>query len=157
MSANPVVEGWEKEGLPWKYLAPTPVTRPFIVPAGKAVQVPSEESTFVFPEGVISVFGAGFDHPSCGVKADWGPNFDTGEIYTVQNAMLAITPRDPHVQAMAPPESPYYIVRLVSSWKWTEALRLFVINMDALDHYCLGYGYVVAVLTRPRRVRALEE
>lgn len=152
MSAKyPAIEEWERLGLKWMYIWNPKVAITTITARGQ-VQIPYEGYAYKYPEGVF-IFGSGaFDHPSCGVRAEWAPNFDSGDLFTVQNLALGgITRPEEFIYVNMPPHSPWYSVRVCASWKWEQWLNLYLINTDSVPHRCLGFAYMLAVLQEPRK------
>ena len=150
MSAlNPTITKWEDQGLKWIYVL-NPAYRTFQVPAKGQVQLPYKDFIYNAPEGVLHFFTAGFDSPTCGIRMVWDPEFDSGESFTVGNVSISLSNIvDPLVYAIIPPQAPtgWYIIRVASQWKWENNLRLYVINTDSSAHYCLGFAYMVSMLT----------
>ena len=139
-------------GLKWKYVW-YPKTGPFTIPPKGQVQLPSQDYTFSAPEGVALTFGAVFDHPNCGIRAEWAPNFDTLDEFTVARISLLGTVNQPFfVTAFMPPATlpGTYVILQYKEWGWKEWMRLYVINNDSLPHTCFAYAYTVATLDEPR-------
>jgi len=159
MSAEiPIIADWEKKGLKWQYLRGVNM-HPFILRAGQQLQLPRDPHTFTYPEGVICHFSAGFDHPSCGIRMEYAPNFDTEENFTISNLIMGITRPEPLIYAIAPPDSfpGLYGLRIPSFWKWEQFLRLYIINTDSLPHKVIASNYILAVLTEKRPKERLDE
>lgn len=151
---SPLIKSWIEQGLEWRWLG-GPVFRPFTIPAGGQIQVPSEEYTFRAPEGALLIFNATFDHPDCGLRAEMHPEFDSGDSYTVRNLIAYGGVNFPiYLTAIIPPQSPPGIYSIASSkeWTWTDWLRLYLINTGSVGHRCLAYEYTVVVLKKPRHV-----
>jgi len=151
--SSPLIVDWIKRGLEWRYFW-RPVMRPFTVPAGAHVQIPSEGYTFSAPEGSLISIAAVFDHPACGLRLECEPELDTGELFTINTmAFLAGLVNQPYgISATVPPQTPpgVYNIANVKEWSFEEWMRLYVFNSDSIDHRCLGYGYTVALLREAR-------
>lgn len=155
---SPQIADWMNLGLDWQYIDQT-IMRILDIPAKSQFQLPRGEFTFNYPEGVLIQFSAGFDHPSCGIRIESGPNFDTREFFTVNNASFAgITLPDILVYGILPPITPIgvYTIRIGSPWVWKNYLKLYLINTDSIPHRMLGHGYHIAVLKDPRKEGAEE-
>ena len=126
--------------------------RVFEIPAKSQFQLPVEKYTFKYPEGVLLHFSGGFDHPTCGIRIESEPNFDTGEIFTVNTVALSGGRPEILAYAVIPPATPpgWYGVRILSPWKWNKWLRLYLINTDSVPHRVLGHSYHIAVLKESR-------
>lgn len=153
MSATyPLINEWKKEGLKWKYIF-SPKYQAMPIPAGGALTLPQSDFIYNYPEGILIFFTAGFDHPTCGIRLEWGPEFDSQEFFTVNTMSLGLANViDPLVYTMIPPLVPpgIYAIRVASPYVWEENLRLRLINTDTVEHKCLGFGYMMAVLTEKR-------
>jgi hypothetical protein len=139
-------------GLKWKYVW-FPKVGPFTIPARGQVQLPSQDYTFSAPEGVLLTFSAGFDHPNCGIRGEWAPNLDTGDLFTVQQVgSFGFVDQPFYVTAFIPPVTPpgIYVIAMSKEWAWKETMRLYVINNDSIAHTCLGFAYTIATLDEPR-------
>jgi len=144
MSAQlPIIDRWEANGWEWQHVF-YPTQSPFVIPAGGEVQIPSERFIFNYKEGVLIIENVVFDSPYCGIRLIWAPSFDTADKFTVANLTAGIAPTDPIIYTMLPPDSPYYVIRVPSPWKWEQTMQLRLINTDIEDHYCIAYAYIVA-------------
>jgi len=154
---NPQIADWMTRGLEWQYIDRT-IMRQFTIDENSQFQLPRDDYTFSYPEGVLIQFSAAFDHPLCGIRIEAEPNFDTGTIFTANQMTIGVTPPDILVYAMQPPVMPpgMYGVRVGSPWAWKTWLRIYLINTDSVPHRVMGHGYHMAVLRDPRRVTALE-
>ena len=149
---SPLIADWMRLKLRWMYHW-TPTMRPFAIPAGGEVRVPSQEYIFEAPEGVLLTFGALFNDPSCGIRLECNPELDTDTTFTVANMVLAGLVNTPmYVTAMVPPRTlpGTYGVAQQKEWPWTEWMRLSIFNPDSVPHTCIGYAYTVATLREPR-------
>lgn len=158
MSAQlPIIDRWEANGWEWQHIF-YPTTSPFVVPANGEVQIPSEKYIFKYREGAMLNFQAGFDSPYCGIRLKWAPNFDFLDRFTVNNIALGMSTSDPLIYAFVPPDTFAYTLRIPSQWKWEDTLEMYLNNTDSEDHYCLGYGYIIAgtnkKLKEPERLTA---
>lgn len=152
MSANsPTIADWIRLKLEWGYIDSALYTKRELAP-GESYQLPSKDSTFSYPEIALLHFTAGFDHPSCGLRIEGSPDFDTGNFFTVQNIMLGLTRPEPLVYALVPPTMPlgYYAVRIPSPWIFKDWMRLYALNTDTVPHNLLGHSYHIAALKKPR-------
>jgi len=149
---NPQIADWMRLGLEWQYLDQS-ILRPFEIPAKSQIQLPRGDYTFNYPEGVLLTFSGGFDHPTCGIRIESDPNFDTKEYFTVNNIALGLSRPEILVYASVPPVSPagIYGVRIVSPWVWQKWLRLYLFNLDSIPHRVFAHTYHMAVLKEPRR------
>jgi len=149
---NPQIADWMSLGLEWQYLDQT-ILRPFELPAKGQRQLPVEDFTFKYPEGVLLQFTGGFDHPSCGIRIESEPEFDTDTFFTVNNLALGATRPEILVYATIPPVTPpgLYGLRILSPWVWKKWLRLYLFNPDSIPHRVLFHGYHIAVLKEPRK------
>ena len=147
----PHISDWDRQGLEWQYLDQS-ILRPFAIPAKGQFQLPVEKFTFSYPEGVLLQFSGGFDHPSCGIRIESEPNFDTKELFTVNTIALGGGRPELLAYALIPPATPagLYSVRILSPWKWNKWLRLYLINTDSIPHRVLGHSYHLAVLKEER-------
>lgn len=152
MSAKyPAIEEWERLGLKWLYIW-NPKFTVLTIPARGQVQVPYEGYAYKYPEGIIIFYSAAFDHPSCGVRFQWHPECDSGNLFTVTNILIGgMTRPEELAYGIAPPDSPWYSIRVCSAWKWEQWLNLYVINTDSVPHRCFGFAYMLAVLQEPRK------
>lgn len=151
MSAIEIIEEWERLGLNWMYVW-SPKLATVTIPAKGQVQLPYEGYVYKYPEGVSCQFRAFFDHPACGIRAQADPSFDSEESFTVTNGLNAgMTVPEFISYVRVPPDSPYYLLHLVSFWRWKNWLRLYLINTDSVPHRCLAYAYTIIVLTEPRK------
>lgn len=154
--ASPLIVSWMEKGLEWRYFW-NPVMRPFTIPANGQVQVPSERYTFTAPEGTLVSFSAAFDHPACGWRIEFDPEFDTGITFTVNNAYLLGTLNQPWgVFSTVPPQTPpgLYGLTIYKELSWKNWMRLYLLNTDSIDHRCIGYAFDVALLKEPRKDEA---
>jgi hypothetical protein len=148
---SPLLRDWVAQGLEWKYLW-SPVLNPFVIPANSQVQLPTEKSTFMAPEGVAMTFIAAFDNPLCGIRFE-SPQLDTGSFFTVANLTTIGAYNQPFfVMALIPPVTPagVFVIGNAKDWVWTDWARIYVINTDNVPHTCLSYAYTIAVLIKPR-------
>ncbi len=148
---NPQIADWMSRGLDWQYINQSTL-RPFDIPAGEQLQLPRGAYTFNYPEGVLLQFSAFFDHPSCGVRIEANPNFDTRTDFTINTISLGLTRPEILVFTSIPPVTlpGQYTIRIVSPWNWKKWLKLYVINTDTIPHRCFGHGYNLVVLRDPR-------
>ena len=148
---NPQIADWMNQGLEWQYIDQS-VMRIFEIPAKSQFQLPVEKFTFNYPEGVLLHFSGGFDHPSCGIRIEADPEFDTGDFFTVNNIALGATHSEILVYALVPPTTPpgMYGVRILSPWIWKKWLRLYLFNTDSVPHRVIAHGYHIAVLKEER-------
>lgn len=148
---NPQIADWMSHGLKWQYIDHSKM-RIFEIPANSQVQLPTEGHTFSYPEGVNLHFTGAFDHPSCGIRMEAYPEFDTGDFFTVNNIASGLSRSEILVYAMVPPATPpgWYSVRVPSAWVWEKWMRLYLFNTDSVPHRVLGHGYHIAVLREPR-------
>lgn len=144
---NSIISDWMSRGLEWTYINQTTLA-PFEIPANSQYQLPRSKFTFSYPEGVLIQFTAGFTHPSCGIRIESAPSFDTEENFTVQNLALGVTRPEPLVYALLPPHTPdgTFAVRIVSPWLWKSWLNLYLINTDDIPHRVIGHTYHMAAL-----------
>jgi len=150
---SPLVTSWMEQGLEWRYFW-RPVMRPFTIPANGEIQVPSEGFTFSAPEGILMTFNALFDHPTCGIRFEAHPEFDTGNSFTVNNLEIGLSNMSgSYVTALVPPQTlpGIYVVSQNKEWPWTEWARLYVFNSDSIDHRCIAYAYTILLLKDPRK------
>jgi len=149
---SPLVTNWIERGLEWRYFW-RPVVRPFTIPAGSHVQIPSEGYTFRAPEGIAMTFNALFDDPNCGIRFEAAPELDTGDTFTVNTLAVAIANMPFYVTALVPPQTPPGLYGIVQNkeWPWKEWARLYLINTDSVDHRCIGYAYTMLLLKEPRK------
>lgn len=131
----------------------SPTEGPFLIPAGDLRYIPSEKHIFRAKMGILELFHGTFDHPMCGIRIENGESegdYNSGTIYNIRNYIFG-SQRKAHtdVTVMIPPDVPYgfYSIKRLTSWKWEKWLRLALINIDSIDHYCLGYGYSINKLT----------
>jgi hypothetical protein len=138
-----------KRGLEWTYINQTTLA-PFEIPANSHFQLPRDDFTFKYSEGVLIQFSAGFDHSSCGIRIESHPNFDTSEDFTVANLSLGVTRPEILVYALIPPHTPagLFGLRIVSPWTWKAWLNLYLVNTDDVPHRVLGHTYHMACLQR---------
>ncbi len=150
-SRSSIISDWMDRDLNWLYINQTTLSA-FEIPANSQFQLPREDFTFQYAEGVIFEFSAGFSDPSCGIRIESAANLDTEESFTVQNLSLGVTRPENLVYALMPPYTPHglYGIRIVSPWIWKSWLRLYLINTDSVPHRVLGHTYHMAVLRRPR-------
>lgn len=150
VGVSPLITDWMKLGLKWSY-GWQPVTRPFTLPAGKEVQLPSQNYTFYAPEGILLTFFSFFDHPKCGIRLEAYPNLDTENFFSIQNLLTNIN-QSSFLTTITPPKTPYglYIIGNVKEWSWLTWMRLYLFNSDSVDHKCLTYAYTIATLQEPR-------
>ena len=146
---NPTVSDWMNRGLEWIYINQTTLA-PFEIPANSQFRLPRIDFTFKYAEGVLIQFSAGFDHPSCGIRIESYPNFDTREDFTVANLSLGVTRPEILLYALVPPHTPagLYGLRIVSPWSWKAWMNLYLVNTDDVPHRVLGHTYHMAVLQR---------
>lgn len=161
MSGNPVlIENWITQGMKWVHVTQISI-KSFDILAGQTIQIPNEKYTFNYPEGVILVYDAFFDHPKCGIRIESEPNFDTKDKLTIENKLKGLTRPENIIYTLIPPDTPpgQYGIRLLSPWIWQKYLNLYVFNNDSITHTCLGYEYYIAVSREARRfgIRPLEE
>lgn len=149
---NPQIADWMRRGLEWQYIHQTTL-RPFEIAARSHVQLPLGAKTFNYPEGVMLQFSSAFDHPTCGIRIESDPEFDTMEDFTVNNMALALSRPDPLVYAIIPPVSPpgFYVVRIGSPWVWKKWLKLYLFNSDSVPHRVIYHGYHLVVLREKRK------
>jgi len=147
----PQINDWERQGLDWQYIDQATMSI-FEIPANSMFQLPIALHTFTYPEGVILNFTAAFDHPSCGIRIECDPEFDTDTFFTVNTMALGLTRPEILVYALVPPATPagVYSVRIVNPWAWNKWLRLYLFNTDSIPHRVLGHGYHLAVLKEER-------
>jgi len=139
-------------GLKWKYVW-FPKLGPFTIPPKGQVQLPSQDYTFSAPEGVVITFNGVFDHPNCGIRFEWSPNLDTGDLFTVLNMTFFGNANMPfYISALIPPATlpGVYTIMQSKEWAWKEWMRLYVFNADSVPHTCLGFAYTIATLDEPR-------
>ena len=144
-------------GLKWKYVW-FPKVGPFTIPAGGQVQLPSQDYTFLAPEGILLTFVGAFDHPNCGIRLECSPNLDTGDFFTIQQLASGGFNTQPfYITSFMPPTtSPgTYVIALSKEFGWKEWMRLYIFNADSMPHSCLTFGYTVATLDEPRPTNRL--
>ena len=145
---SPLINSWIKQKLEWRWYW-RPVVRPFTIPAGGQVQIPSGAYTFSAAEGTLLTFNGVFDHPACGIRAETGDELDTGSIFTPGFLTLVGLYNTPmYVTALIPPRTlpGIYGISQSKEWPWTEWARLYLFNSDSVPHTCLKYSYTMAVL-----------
>jgi len=149
---NPQIADWMSRGLEWQYINQTTM-RVFEIPANSQFQLPRGAYTFSYPEGVLIQFTGVFDHPSCGIRIESDPNFDTKELFSVNTVSLVLTRPDILVYVAIPPETPagLFAIRIGSPWVWQNWLRIYLFNSDSVPHRVIGHGYHIAVLKDPRK------
>jgi len=155
---SPLINSWIEQGLEWRWFW-RPMQRPFTIPAGGTVQIPSEGYTFRGPEGTLLTLNGIFDHPSCGIRGEFNPELDTGSIFTVDTMTLVGFSNTPmYITSLIPPRTPagVYAISQQKEWPWTDWARLHVFNSDSVPHRCLKYSYTMAVLKTPRSKKAEE-
>ncbi len=155
---NSTIADWMSQDLEWQYINQSTLA-PFDIPANSQYQLPRGKFTFSYPEGVLLQLTAGFTHPSCGIRIESEPKFDTKETFTVANLALGMTRPDILVYGLLPPQAPagLYGVRIVSPWVWKSWLRLYLINTDDVPHRVIGHTYHMAVLKNHRPIPEKEE
>ena len=148
----PQINDWDREGLEWQYIDQS-IIRPFELMAKSQIQLPTEKYTFKYPEGVLIHFSGGFDHPTCGIRIESDPNFDTKDFFTVNTLALGGGRPEILAHATVPPATPpgFYGVRILSPWVWKKWLRIYLFNPDSISHRTLGHSYHMVVLKEPRR------
>jgi len=147
-----LVTSWIEHGLEWRYFW-RPAVKPFTIPAGGQVQIPSEGFTFKAPEGILRTFNAAFDHPACGIRFEAYPELDTREFFTVDTMAIALSNMATYVTSLIPPQTPpgIYTIAQNKDWAWKEWTRLYLFNPDSIDHKCIGYAYTMLLLKEPRK------
>lgn len=127
--------------------------RPLTLSAGAEIQIPTQDHTFSYPEGVLNEITVVFDVPSCGLRLELNPFLDNEQIWTVNNLIsLGLTRPENLVYAIIPPitEDDEYAIRVCSPWIFIEWMRLYIFNPDDSDHSLLRHEYNIAVLKEPR-------
>ena len=148
----PLTADWQRLGLNWGYLQHQ-VLRPLSLGAGVEIQIPTQDHTFNYPEGVLNEITVVFDDPSCGLRLELNPFLDNEQIWTVSNLIsLGLTNPENIVYAIIPPvtEDGEYAIRVCSPWIFTGWMRLYIFNPDDSDHNLLRHAYNIAVLKEPR-------
>jgi len=147
-----LVTDWMKNRLEWSYISATKVARTTLTP-GQMFQLPRADYIFDYPEGVVLQFSAGFDDPSCGLRLELNPNFDTGTDFTVAAMAISLSRPEPLIYAAVPPVTPpgWYTIRVCSQWPFIGWMRLYVFNSDTVSHTMLGHAYHLAVLKEKRK------
>jgi len=155
MSAlTPILAEWMRRGLEWIYIEQTTMS-PFEIPARGQFQVPTEGYTFTSPEGVLLHLSAAFDHPSCGIRVEAEPEFDSEDFFTVGRIAALGTNRPENlVYAMIPPITlpGTYVIRVPSPWIWKNWMRIYLINTDSVPHRVLAHGYHIIALKGHGRI-----
>ena len=150
-----LINSWIERELEWTWFW-RPVERPFTIPAGGTVQIPSEGYTFRGSEGTLLALNGIFDHPSCGIRGEVNPELDTGSFFTVNNIALVGFGNTPmYITSLIPPRTlpGIYAISQSKEWPWTEWARLYVFNSDSVPHRCIKYAYTMAILKEPRSVQ----
>ena len=147
----PQINDWQELGLDWTYLDESKYYR-VNIPAEGQVQLPIDQYTFKYPEGVLIEFSALFEHPNCGWRLEMNPELDTGDVFTVTNIALGLTAPEVLSYARLPPDMPagLYLIRIPGPWFFKDWMRMYLINSDTSDHRAIGHAYHLAVLKEPR-------
>lgn len=145
------ISEWQSKGLKYQVVV-SPNTTPFLIGAKRNIQLPYPQPVdFSAKEGVMTYFGALFDHPLCGIRIAMNPGTDTREMNTVQNFLLygKVNQWSLYQGGYVPPlTAPGTFGVETNAWLWTDWCRLYIINTDTVPHYCLAYGYFLALLPK---------
>ena len=157
-AANPFIDRWTRQGLEWTYLSQQRLAQRTLPPRSM-LQLPIDNYTFSYPEGVLLEYTAYFDHPTnVGIRIEQNPNFDTENFYTPANVAIGSGSR-PEVQiyALMPPDIPagFYGVRVCSNWPFIDWMRLHVFNIDSVPHKLIGHAYHIAVVKKKPSIENL--
>lgn len=151
-TVSPLITDWISKGLDWQYIF-QPALKPEILQPNQMKQIPLDTSIYKYPEGVILLIGAYFDHPNCGIRFESVDpvNIDLKNQFTISvTAAYGMygTSKSDFVYAKVPPQTLPGIYGLISSkeWPWKKTLRLYVFNADTVPHRFLTAGYTLAVL-----------
>jgi len=148
---NEVSYRWSCLGYQWKE-AVTPTFGPVVIPKNGLRVIPVENYVFKGLEGALEVFHGEFDHPLCGIRVESGEplgEYDSGTVFNIRNYIFGAQRRSStDIMLVIPPDVPYgfYGIKRAVPWHWTGWLRLSLINIDTVDHYCFGYGYQMAIV-----------
>ena len=153
MSATlPFINDWEKLHLEWQYIEQT-IIRTKSISANGQLQVPIEGYIFGYPEIILLHITVVFDDPSCGIRIEGAPEFDSEQYFTVTNLTnLGLTRPDNLIYVVIPPTNPAgrYTVRVCGPWIFKDWMRLYMFNSDTSAHNCLYHSYDLAVLKDKR-------
>ena len=151
---SPLIADWNSHRLEWIYDF-QPTVRPFTLAPGERRLVPTQDYIFKAPEGILIQMSAVFDSPYGGFSMMAEPNMDIGVVNTVINNLVAgATTPNGSTHARVPPATPpgVYSIHCSKEQPWLETCRLYVLNSDPSNSItCIGYGYTMAYLKKPRR------
>ena len=148
MSALPPrISEWNNLGLEWSYIDQAHY-QPLTLNANYQFQLPIEDYTFSYPEGILLSFTVYFDHPSCGIRIVTNPEHDSQDFLTVENISRGITSPENHYYALVPPitKPGVFGIRLIKPMFFTKWMELYLINTDSSSHRSLSQEYHIAVL-----------
>lgn len=149
-SVSPIIERWIRNKYAYKWTQ-EPIYRPFTIPAGGKVRIPTEDFIFSGAEGTLIAVSALFDNSHGGICVEAGPNLDTEARDTVGSTVTFGKTNAPSVfyWAAIPPltVAGTFALHLYKEIPWIEYCRLSVINDGPTPIQCLGYIYRMAYLT----------
>ena len=153
---TPLILDWMQNKFDWQFIFSPKQAVITINPNAEVQCLPPE---YKYPEGVLINAAFIFDSPLCGARLNARPNLDTSHIITISTLMLSgQTVPNNFLFCRVPPDTPLGIYCLISAkeWAWTDFLKLSIFNNDSINHFCLGYGWTLAVLKKPRPTSTLE-
>jgi len=148
----PLIYDWRRLGLRWGYISQQVLTTKTLAP-NTEIQLPTQDYVFRYVEGVLLNYTAVFDDPSCGLRIELNPDFDSEQTWTVTNLVnLGLTRVENIIYTVMPPVNPAgrYTVRVCGPWLFEDWMRLHIFNPDSSSHNLLTHSYDVAVLKQKR-------
>jgi hypothetical protein len=147
---SPLVKDWIANNLEWQYLY-SPKRVPKLLEPLEMYKIGEHR----YPEGILISCEGAFDSPKCGLRMRASPTLDTERTHTISYMVgigCANIPMS-FEMVVVPPTSPPGIYTLVTlkEWPWTKYVELYVYNDDPDEsHWCLGAGYTMLALVKPR-------
>lgn len=152
---SPVITDWINLGLKWNS-----IVQPKVVPRVLAPLEMYKVAQHQHPEGGIILFGSLFDSSFCGARLKASPGFDTERLLTINRLMFAgLVTSSPGSWVVVPPTTPpgIFCFHSQKEWPFLEYCEVYVYNDDPVNsHTCLGIGYNLVALEKPREVRSIE-